>query len=309
MYLRTICFDAEHPAPGMEPSPRSRISETTFEHFYGAKYGALLDFVYNGSLAAKPNPHRSRNRIQRPAYHPPPEQPIPILFNLSIGDQLVPQQDWDYNPLAEEMDVDDPPRERPTWNARLSQIYVQCIMDMVASVPNPSQATEPSYCILSKQERQEATEAIFNDSNIGKFFNQARWKVGTHKDHQIAFDNLFLEKGKVKTRQQNFGSSPYYKMWNHFRETNTKEVTEEARKALRKRFRKKTVWLPWIQSDRIWRTTRDVKGNYSATPGLSPQTPAPLLLTIVNLRWNPKPRHDDSNDDVSSVASAGMESD
>ncbi|RXW17373.1 hypothetical protein EST38_g8477 [Candolleomyces aberdarensis] len=308
-FLRTVRFDAEHPTPGMERSPHSRIPEKTFEHFYGAPYTALLDFAYNGSLAVKSHPSRSSNKINQPVYHPPPEQPIPILFTLSIGDQLVPENDWDYNPLADDMD-EDRPRERVTWNYRLSQIWTQCMLDAMATVPNPQGATEPCYCILSKSARQEITEKIFADMNIGRYFNKARWKVGSPKDHKYAFDNLFLEKGRLKAGQiQNFNSCSYYKMWNHFRENNTKEVTEEARKLLRKRFDKKIFWFPWVKNDRIWLTTKDKDGKFKKTPGLGDGEPSPVFLTKANLRWNPEPRQDESEDDVSSVASAGMEVD
>jgi hypothetical protein len=135
------------------------------------------------------------------------------------------------------------------------------------------------------------TEEIFSDLNIGRFFDQVRWKVGSEKDHKIAFDNLFLEKKRKKANPQNFKSCPFYKMWNHFREHHSEEVVEEARKLLRKRFRKKMFWFPWVKNDRIWTSLgtpkiRDLK----LSPGLQAGIPAPLLLTRGNLRWNPEQR-------------------
>ncbi|RXW11153.1 hypothetical protein EST38_g14702, partial [Candolleomyces aberdarensis] len=197
------------------------------------------------------------------------------------GHQLEPPIHDDGSDLEmSDGDDRDVPEDDPLasgLNNQMDRVFRQLLIDVLNFIPNRRHCIEPSYRSISKEEIEDATIVIFQNTRLSDIFNDVQWKIGTAEDWKTCFDHLLPPKGtKKEGTVQNYNNAAYLKLWERMLERMTDETAAAARNAMWRLF-KKMEWAPNARQDRIWQTRSDDSA-FQHTIGIRKGTPAPQVL-------------------------------
>lgn len=266
---------------------RSPLSEKAW-HFFFKIPASAISARFFGTGVVPNSAIEGRvigNRVRLTAHFrtTPEEEYLPNLFNLGetsqVSTQLEPLDD------GSEMDEDEPPEERDV-DAKLSSIWYQYSRDILTKTPNPRGA-QPSYCRLTKEERQVATDEVFKDRDLARYWRMCTYKVATREDWDRAFGHLWpMPETVVAGRVQNYATCRYWIEWRTFSQRLSANQLEVARLAIRAKM-DRLQWWPNAAQDRIWVSKYDRTGHFvHADPALAnSEVPAPQLLVRFTPQW------------------------
>jgi hypothetical protein len=184
-------------------------------------------------------------------------------------------------------------------NEKLEDIWRQFPVDLLLNGPNTKSKSEPSHILMTEDERRRSTIDDFKTLDLRNKFHVAFVKhVGPDEWNNALFKRFFPGKDKIhyKGDSQNYALCRYYTKWMNLIAKLTSSDVARVHKALQDEF-KTLLWLPYAQSDRIWKTNKR-----ALTLGLTPYGPPgytkPRVYLAVNiyatttqdiLRFSPTP--------------------
>jgi hypothetical protein len=147
----------------------------------------------------------------------------------------------------------------------LTKVWRQFLLDITQKAPNKKSAAEPSYCVLSDDQRMEVDERTYQNRKLSEYFLDCQWKVASSSEWDLVFDRLFPPKNgrRLAGKVQNYETTQYYPNWAKLKDRADDETASRMRQALKKKF-DSLYWMPFAQTDRIWRTKVDPKFNKSS---------------------------------------------
>lgn len=231
-----------------------------------------LAFMQSAIKRARQEP-RSEPRRNRRKLHGPPRPRSPerdIVFGLAEAGVRVA-------PLAPGMPaqaIEHLPPMEGSPDGELNAVWQDFLRDILAVTPF-AQGGGGSYCTLTSDERNAATEDIYCSSDLP--FRAAIVKLADGNTWDtIFFDRFFPTSAEISRRPkqtQHYGACHYWTRW----QVLMSKVREQdiIRAKLLREFRK-LRWLPWSSSDRIWVTGSKEKGMYKKLPE-GHEGPAPKL--------------------------------
>lgn len=176
---------------------------------------------------------------------------------MGDGDQMNEDQD-------EGGDIDE----------ELTKVWRQFLLDITQKAPNKKSVMDASYCVLNNQERREVTESTYQNHKLSDYFRDCQWKIASGSEWTLVFDRFFPPKngrglaGKV----QNYETMQYYSKWAKLKERANDEAAIRMRQGLRRRF-DTLYWMPFAQTDRVWRTKVDQRFSKSSGVGVGVAAP------------------------------------
>lgn len=216
-----------------------------------------------------PNPlARNSNRIQN-------RRKVPVDVRHVVHDEELKAQDRTLEergvammplPQAAGPDVEGPrvhwmdedqDAEKEGIDDIIARIWRQFPYDIFENAPNHRSNREGSYLLMTKQDRLEATVAVFKNTDLRRVLSRAVIKVVSQKDWKnLQFRRYFPTKGFLPpTRLQNFPYMLYFQEWNTLMGRLSARDAEVVRESIWKEF-KTFQWLPLTDTDRAWNTKR-----------------------------------------------------
>jgi hypothetical protein len=276
-----LIFLREVILPPTSTVPRMRIGrsvkDTTFKFFLGGKLQDIQSQVLPTNILTKkdiPATRVSTRKAKTPTYYNFDGQDDPI-FQLSEAGYELPNPSVDVgSDLEVEEQVHD---DNQDIDGKLTQMWYQFLLDIIAKAPNPRGATNPSYCITPTADRLKIRDAFFQNRKLSDVWRACQYKVADQKLWTTAFGHLWPAKGHVTgLAVQNYRTCTYYVSWKQL----LAEVDDATAKAIRAQMKKKfdeLYWIPAASSDKVWNTKR-AKGFAILPDGWS--TAAPQLLVL-----------------------------
>ncbi len=131
----------------------------------------------------------------QPLELPPAEPEEPIIFNLAArGYHLPPLQHDEGSDIGEIIDLTDNENDSDMEgdiDKKLTQLWRQFLVDVTAKVSNRKGAFAPSYCILSKFERDNVNQKTYQNLNLRAYFDNCQYRTATRHDWNAAFDKCW----------------------------------------------------------------------------------------------------------------------
>lgn len=178
-------------------------------------------------------------------------------------------------------------------NDEVNDILRQFFPDILAKSPNARNATGGRVIRLSDRQRSFATIAEFQETNLARIFNTARYKMDPHGDQwEYLFNAYFPPKGmSCSPNRQNYRKTVYYPAWQDLTSRLDTDTVDSIRHFIRQTVFKNIFWLPWARADRIWETRPLGKNTkwYECPPqeeNLS--TPCLVINGKTHPRWEPE---------------------
>ncbi|KAH9931385.1 uncharacterized protein B0H18DRAFT_832582, partial [Fomitopsis serialis] len=159
---------------------------------------------------------------------------------------------------------------------RVTRLWEQFKYDLIDKAPGPRDKRQPSYMIVSQEERVNAPDALFQSPELP--FSQVR-VIKVERDHWRTkmFDRYFpLPNVPINHALQNFTNCTYWKLWGGLVGGRTTPVNVNLIRGAVFRLYDELLWLPYTESDRIWTTKTTTAMRANRIPCDS-DAPAPLL--------------------------------
>ena len=171
----------------------------------------------------------------------------------------------------------------------LTEVYHQFILDITSKAPNESGAGNPSYLSLDAKARRHVTEQTYMERNLACYFRDCQWKIASKSEWADIFNRLWPPKGFTLTATyvQNFKQARYYRYWRAMLNRSQELTANRMRAELKKKF-DDFYFMPWVQSDRIWKSV--YRGSFTKSSGTNPKKACPLVAICPGKgppTWNP----------------------
>lgn len=284
VFLRSIRVGEEFPVPRFYASDQF-LSDKAFRYFFKTTQTELREDLSQAALKQTAGSSRVRNRARRTVswvnFGQVPEK---NLFKLSKRGLRLPTPPHDGgSDVADYSDASDGEAGQDI-DSMMTKLWRQFLLDITSKAPNMKNAGEPSYCKLDAEARCRVSDATYQNDKLSDYFLDCSFKLASSEEWKRTFDRFFPPKEQVVAAKiQNYSATKWWRVWLEFRSTADAETVEGCRRALYQRF-KKLYWMPFAQSDRIWKTKADHR--FVKLSGIPSNAPAPLIL--VNSYTNPK---------------------
>jgi hypothetical protein len=242
-------------------APRLRVggrdlSDPAFKFWFKGTIEQVTAKYQLGGLIEK-DVKRPSNKGNVPLYINWTGAPEPELFDLAAKGHTLPPPAEDGSDVEERSDASRSPSPSPTIDGFLSQLWRQFLCDITFKSPIPRNPANPPHLKLTKVQRAQGREDIYQNLVLSEVFNCVAYKRGTRDDWQRAFKWLFPERGQlVSKKAQNYPSCRYYKKWLEFinNPNHDDALIRDTRRAVWNRLRK-WRWIPDAHQDRMWSTS------------------------------------------------------
>ena len=258
VFFRSLRVGRQFPVPRLD-NIRVTLKDRTFRFFFGVDYDDIGMEFFRAGLQRPFNPRRTQNKARRTLrYIHEDDGPRPRLFDLEARGIHLPAPPRDGGSDVErEADEEQMSGDEHDTDEALTNLWLQFILDITGKCSNRRAAVDDSYCKLSLEQRETATEELYKNSRLSDFFNDCQWKKASDTEWDNVFKRFFpSEGGALNGRTQNYRSCTYYLMWARIRAralTRGEGRAEQLLKAIKSRF-DKLSWVPYAQCDRIWIT-------------------------------------------------------
>ncbi|KAG6906448.1 hypothetical protein DXG01_013908 [Tephrocybe rancida] len=286
IFLRQLRIGTGYPVPRL--SKGQPLTEKAFRFFFGTTLEEALDSIYKTVIVQEPHPTRVNNKRKKTmTYFNWGQQTQEPEFSLSqAGYELEPIPRDEGSDIENDGGEDEDPEA--TLDTVLTKLWRQGLLDFTSKVPNPRDASIPSYCVIPVADRTTITIDAYSDLSLSAYFRDCQYRVADRKEWSDLFDTLFPPKGKNKQGKtvQNYRQSQYYIQWVKLRDQSDDETFSIIRSEVRKKFNT-VVWMPAAKSDRIW-ATKPEPGRYNKLSGLPDTLPCPQILInpkSLPVRW------------------------
>lgn len=289
VFLRPIRIGKGVNMPRFHDSTVAMIAWKTFKYIFGIRRDNVDSEFFKAKLVVKYHPTRVANRVRQTPVHAP-DHPAPTIFNLSERgytlESPVADTGSDVDDLRDEIQ-DRRGDEDQSIDAQLTSLWNQFLLDLTLKAPNRKSSTEMSYCVLTREERLNVTEATYQNMHLSDYFDDCQYRIGSKDLWQSAFDKFWPLNPIIVAGTQNLPSMRYFNSWailvDRLREADQDSTIVEMRKVLRARFLG-LGWIPHVTSAHVWWTKRD-KRLYKKFPSTDYGKPAPRVL----IRWDREP--------------------
>ncbi len=287
VFLREIRLGEGIIVPRFRDISGGMITPKTVHYIFGIKREDIDSQIFLGRMPVPQNPRRISNKTRSTATRITTAEPEePIIFNLAArGYHLPPLQHDEGSDIGEIIDLTDNENDSDMEgdiDKKLTQLWRQFLVDVTAKVPNRKGAFAPSYCILSKFERDNVNQKTYQNLNLRAYFDNCQYRTATRHDWNAAFDKCWPLPGTLLTaKTQNYPKMKYYVAWGLLINSNQSTPVEAMRRSLHERFFE-LKWIPNFQADRVWYTKRDP--TFKRFPEADPTEAAPRIL----IRWDAK---------------------
>jgi hypothetical protein len=260
-FFRDLRLGPNYPVPRFKSG--IRLSPRAFYFFFNIEFEDIREtFFRSGGVAGSQATLRSRNKVQRTRRYIPEDNASPAtLFHLRVRGVALQaparEAGSDQEEEGEEEELDKEEEDGTNIDEHLTKLWRQFIVDVTEKVPNRKRADENGYCCLTPQQRQTATDGLYQNLCLSEFFNDCQWRVGSEAEWDVLFNHVFpLEEKRGKV--QNYRSMLYYSMWQKIKDRSPDRHTLIAiRRALKSKF-DTLLWFPNAQADRIWPTAPSI---------------------------------------------------
>ena len=285
VFLREIRIGEGIVVPRFRDITVGMITPKTFRYIFGIERNDVDSHFFVGRMLVPANPHRVSNKTRSTATRIiPTESEAPTIFNLAAqGHSLPPRQQdegSDIGEIIDSIDDGDDSDSDGDIDKKLTKLWRQFLVDLTAKVSNRKGAFAPSYCILSKSERDAVDASTYQNLNLRDYFNNCQYRTATNADWDAAFDKFWPPPGKLlTTKTQNYPKMKYYISWGILINNPQPTPVDVMRERLHRVFHD-LKWIPNCQADRIWYTKRDT--TFKRFPECDPTEAAPRIL----IRWD-----------------------
>jgi hypothetical protein len=156
---------------------------------------------------------------------------------------------------------------------KLTTIWCQFLLDLMAKRPNPKNITTTSYCVVT--DCGNVKENFYQNRKLSDVWRVCQYRVAGEDLWTSTFSYLWPPKGhSLRPSAQNYQKCRYYVSWKKL----IADVDVHTAKAIRNAMKEKfdtLYWIPAATSDKIWNTRRDLA--FVSLPNGS-TTPSPRLL-------------------------------
>ena len=285
VFLREIRIGEGVVVPRFRDVAAGMITSKTFRYIFGVERNDIDGQFFKGQMLVPANPGRVSNKTRSTATRIiSDETEAPRIFNLtSRGYHLPPREEDTGSDIGEIINLTDDEDDIDMdgdIDKTLTQLWRQFLVDLTAKVSNRKGALAPSYCILSKPERDRVDDKTYQNLNLRAYFDNCQYRKGTEADWESAFERCWPPPGKLLTlKTQNYPTMKYYISWGALINNRGPVPVEEMRQSLHDFFFA-LKWIPNFQADRVWYTKRDPK--FNRFPECDPMEAAPRIL----IRWS-----------------------
>jgi hypothetical protein len=278
VFLRSIRIGPGIIVPRFENDGTHMITDLTFRYIFGVDRDEVdMDF-FRYKLVVESNPLRVANKTHRTTIRPVDEDEPPILFNLGArgyqipppvhdeGSDLEGEEEFGPEFQEEELDID----------LRLTALWRQFLVDVTAKVPNRQDAHQSSYCKLNRIQRDSVNVATYQNLRLRDYFSDVQYKTATIATWGYSFDKFWPVKGtQLAGKPQNYMQIRYYIGWNMLTSALDEATVVVMRDDLQRNFNT-LKWIPQIQADRVWYTTKNRA--FTRLAESNEDLPAPRIL-------------------------------
>ena len=165
-------------------------------------------------------------------------------------------------------------------DAQLTNLWRQFLLDITAKAPNKMHANDNLYCVLTLEQCQKVNEDTYKNKKLSNYFLDCQWKIADNGEWDAIFNRFFplppSQDGKqLAGKIQNYTSTWFYPAWTALRNKADEETVTCMHQVLKKKFHR-LFWMPFAQSDQIWKTKYDSR--FSKSSRVDPKTAAPLII-------------------------------
>jgi len=279
IFLQNICVGPQYLVPCLNNEGLT-IKPNAFHYFFGVDYDKMEKEFFCAGLVQPANPSRIPNKVRcTTRYHKWDRDDVQKEFSIARHGFSLPSPAHDAgSDVSEEEEEAESQGEGDNIDARLTKIWWHFLIDITLKSPNKKLAGKSSYFLLDMDQCLHATEATYNNCKLSDIFSDCQWKIAEPREWGLIFDRLFPPKnGKPLTgKVQNYKKTQYYPEWVKLRE----RADDETFSCMRWEVRKKIdmlYWLPFAQTDRIWRTSLDLRFKRSSGKDRLATSPQILL--------------------------------
>lgn len=255
-FLADVVFDKD-----VYRLPRlSGMSPETISQMYGCQMLLEVELFFAPVQQPRPqrraNVHRIQNRFTmstQAAVIRDVDEVAAVDFHLAERGAIIrPQLAMQGPDIVSDNDDDDNAPALNSLDVRVSTMWAQFTLDIIRKAPNKKDVSDPSYLLLTHEERRLASDDVFKTTALP--FTHACYRVVDNAMWGKAFDNYFPVDPTARTGPtQNFGSVLYRSEWSVI----VSQLGVDSRTTVRRELKRKFddfIWIPYA-SDRIWATT------------------------------------------------------
>ncbi|PPR05563.1 hypothetical protein CVT26_008757, partial [Gymnopilus dilepis] len=283
VFLRRICCGAKNPVPRLQNN-NSILHPKAFKFFFESNEDGVRQVLAAEEVTRPSNPDRVANKTKHtPIYfntadaETEEDAPLPLMFNLrDQGFNLLPKLADEGEDVEGDNDFSADDICKDDIDEALTEVYHQFILDITSKAPNESGAGNPSYLSLDAKARRHVTEQTYMERNLACYFRDCQWKIASKSEWADIFNRLWPPKGFTLTATyvQNFKQARYYRYWRAMLNRSQELTANRMRAELKKKF-DDFYFMPWVQSDRIWKSV--YRGSFTKSSGTNPKKACPLV--------------------------------
>jgi hypothetical protein len=173
------------------------------------------------------------------------------LFTLGQAGYRLPSPVRDD---GSDMDDDDIFEDQHPQNLdqKLTTIWYQFLLDIMAKRPNPKGVMNPSYCIIEDCSQVKAD--FYQNRKLSDVWRCCQYRLAGADLWSSAFSHLWPPKGHVlQPLAQNYKTCRYYTSWKRLISDLDARTVKEVRKAMKAKF-DTLYWIPAATAGKMWNT-------------------------------------------------------
>ncbi|KAF8889789.1 hypothetical protein BD779DRAFT_1438914 [Infundibulicybe gibba] len=288
--------------PDVSAVPRLKsgrtVNDETLRHYFGKTLSELRRRINPIGILTRDEEARYRiptSKKLTPTYVNLTGEPRPNVFSLERQGYSLPPEPVDFGSDLEGDACVEAPSD--SLDERLSQIWRQFLIDIVAKSPNPHGAGKPSYCRISVGARTEVGEDVYKNETLSDIWRACRYKIAKDTEWETAFGHLWPPKHSVTSaKAQNYRLCSYFISYKEL----IASVDDNLANVMRSHIRAKVnrlYWIPHATSDKIWNTSRTPSGFTTLPQGHAGAAPR-LLVKGRNPKWEEDAEEDGQEEDA-----------
>lgn len=260
-----------------------RFAKEDLAYFYGRHNVETVKLLLKGRAAKakrKVHPQRVANRV-------PQTDAVEMLHPQVADAEVVP--DFDLHATGVEVtprvaitgvdaDIEGADVDACHPDILMQLIWRQVPLDVIKTSPNRKSATESPHTLLSIDERDSVTWALFESLDLSNVFPHAWVFKLNGADWGKLCDIYFPPKDSepLHPKAQNWPSMTYLTRWKDLMSRVSVEDSKRIRQEVRVNFNK-LKWLPMAKPDRVWQTKKVTTKKGQFYPLNEPSGPAPHI--------------------------------